>query len=56
MLRRIMESMYETLRSVLPHIDRFDRLLGIGWEETGGMILAAGAIAFMSLIGIVRTR
>lgn len=56
MLRRVMDTSYQTLRSYLPSTERFDRLMEIGWEDTGGMLLAIVAIAFMSLVGALRSQ
>ncbi len=56
MLRCVMDTTYQTLRSYLPSTERFDRLMEIGWEETGGLFLAFGAIAFMTLVGAIRSR
>ena len=56
MLRRIMVESYQMLRSQVLQSETFDRLMAVGWEETGALILAVGAVAFMSLIGMIRAR
>jgi len=56
MLHRAMTIPFETLRAILPHTDRFDRLLAIGWEDVGGIVLAMGAVAFMTVMGALRSR
>ncbi len=56
MLRRVMIESYQMLRTYLLESDQFDRLMAVGWEETGALILAIGAIAFMSLVGMIRAR
>ncbi len=56
MLRRAMTIPFETLRSMLPMADQFDRLLAIGWEDIGGVILAMGGIAFLTAVGALRSR
>ncbi len=56
MLRRVMDISFQTLRTYLPSTERFDRLMEIGWEETGGLFLAFGAMAVMTLIGAIRSR
>lgn len=55
-LRRVMDITFQTLRAYLPSTERFDRLLEIGWEDTGGLFLAFGAIAVMTLVGAIRSR
>ncbi|MGN5373643.1 hypothetical protein [Sphingomonas hankookensis] len=47
---------FETFRPLLPFSDRFDRLLAIGWEDVGGVVLAMGAVAFMTAVGALRSR
>lgn len=56
MLHRAMTMMFDTFRSILPHSDRFDRLLAIGWEDIGGVVLAMSAVAFMTAVGAIRAR
>lgn len=56
MLHRAMTIPFETFRAILPHSDRFDRLLAIGWEDIGGVVLAMGAVAFMTAVGALRSR
>lgn len=56
MLHRAMTISFETLRTILPHNDRFDRLLAIGWEDVGGIVLAMGAVAFVTVMGALRSR
>lgn len=56
MLRRVMVETYHMLRSYLLESESFDRLMAVGWEETGALILAVGALAFMSLVGMIRAR
>jgi len=56
MLRRIMVETFQMLRSQVLHSEPFDRLMSVGWEETGALILAIGAVAFMSLVGMIRAR
>ncbi len=34
----------------------FDRLLAVGWEDVGGVVLAMGAVAFMAAVGAIRSR
>lgn len=56
MLHRAMTMIFETFRAILPHSDRFDRLMAIGWEDIGGVVLAMGAVAFMTAVGALRSR
>jgi hypothetical protein len=56
MLRRAMTIPFETLRTMLPMADQFDRLLAIGWEDIGGVVLAVGGIVFLTAIGALRSR
>ncbi|MGN7158613.1 hypothetical protein [Sphingomonas sp. SAFR-052] len=56
MLRRAMTIPFETLRSTLPIADQFDRLLAIGWEDIGGVVLAVGGIVFLTAVGALRSR
>ncbi len=56
MLQRVMGTHYQTLRTYLPSSDRLDPLWEIGWEDTGGMVLALGGIAFMALFRVIRSR
>jgi hypothetical protein len=56
MLHRAMTIPFETFRAILPHSDRFDRLLALGWEDIGGVVLAMGAVAFMTALGALRSR
>ncbi len=56
MLQRAMTIPFETFRALLPFSDRFDRLLAIGWEDVGGVVLAMGAVAFMTALGALRSR
>jgi len=56
MLQRAMTIPFETLRTMLPMADQFDRLLAIGWEDIGGVVLAVGGIVFLTAIGALRSR
>ena len=56
MLHRAMTIPFETFRAILSHTDRFDRLLALGWEDIGGVVLAMGAVAFMTALGALRSR
>lgn len=56
MLQRVMGTHYQTLRAYLPSPDRLDPLWEIGWEDTGGVVLALGGIAFMALFRVIRSR
>lgn len=56
MLRRAMTIPFETLRTMLPMADQFDRLMAIGWEDVGGVVLAMGGIAFLTAVGALRSR
>ncbi len=56
MLRRVMDISFQALRPYLPSTERFNRLMEIGWEDTGGLFLAFGAMAVMTLIGAIRSR
>lgn len=56
MLRRVMIESYQMLRSYVLQSEPIDRLMAVGWEETGALILAVGAVAFMSLVGVIRAR
>jgi hypothetical protein len=55
MLHRIMMTPIESLRSLV-RTDRFERLLAIGWEETGAIILAAMAIGVIGAVQLIRSR
>ncbi|MEN2747815.1 hypothetical protein [Sphingomonas sp. T9W2] len=56
MLRCAMTIPFETLRTMLPMAEQFDRLLAIGWEDVGGVVLAVGGIVFLTAIGALRSR
>lgn len=56
MLQRAMTIPFETFRAILPASDRFDRLLAMGWEDIGGVVLAIGGVAFMTAVGALRSR
>lgn len=56
MLHRAMTIDFQTLRAILPASDRFDRLLAIGWEDVGGIVLAMSAVVFMTALGALRSR
>ena len=56
MLQRAMTIAFETVRAMFPQSDRLDRLLAIGWEDIGGVVLAMSAFAFMSVVGALRSR
>ncbi len=56
MLQRAMTIPFETLRTTLPWADKVDRLLAIGWEDIGGLVLAMGGIAFLTAVGALRSR
>lgn len=56
MLQCAMTIPFETLRTLFPLTDRFDRLLAIGWEDIGGLVLAVGGIAFLTAVGALRSR
>ena len=56
MLQRAMTIFFETFRAMFPHSDRFDRLMAIGWEDVGGVVLAMSAFAFMTAVAALRSR
>lgn len=56
MLQRAMTIVIETFRAMFPHSDRFDRLMAIGWEDVGGVVLAMSAFAFMTAVAALRSR
>lgn len=56
MLQRAMTSPFETFRAIFPYSDRLDRLLAVGWEDIGGVVLAMSAFACMTVIGALRSR
>ncbi|WP_242116748.1 hypothetical protein [Sphingomonas lacusdianchii] len=56
MLRCAMTIPFETLRTMLPMAEQFDRLLAIGWEDVGGVVLAVGGIVFLTAVGALRSR
>ncbi len=56
MLQRAMTIPFETLRTMLPLSDKVDRLMAIGWEDIGGLVLAMGGIAFLTAVGALRSR
>jgi hypothetical protein len=55
MLRRIM-AIPDTLRSLLPSFGQFGRLMEIGWQDVGGIVLAISGITAMSVMQRFRSR
>lgn len=56
MLHRAMTVLFETLHSTLPLSSTFDRLMAVGWEDIGGVVLAMGAVVCMAVVGAIRSR
>lgn len=56
MLHRAMTVFSETLHSTLSLSGKLDRLMAVGWEDIGGVVLAMGAVTFMAVVGAVRSR